>query len=170
MGLECGWAYGRTYVSDRSVHFRRARSSLLGQGDEVRPCEFARNSAPTPTLLAPSSVTGPVSTMPVNSCLEWAVNLWSCPHPNQSKIDRKLFDSKGLGSLRVPTLPIASSRKVSQLVSREAGPLRLTHNDLTHMLTDTKIRALKPRSAAYRVADTNGLVIEVRPVGSKAWR
>ncbi|MCK6232298.1 tyrosine-type recombinase/integrase [Stenotrophomonas indicatrix] len=38
------------------------------------------------------------------------------------------------------------------------------------MLTDTKIRALKPRSAAYRVADTNGLVIEVRPAGSKAWR
>ncbi|BBQ13569.1 tyrosine-type recombinase/integrase [Stenotrophomonas maltophilia] len=38
------------------------------------------------------------------------------------------------------------------------------------MLTDTKIRALKPRSTAYRVADTNGLVIEVRPAGSKAWR
>jgi len=38
------------------------------------------------------------------------------------------------------------------------------------MLTDTKIRALKPRDAVYRVADTNGLVIEVRPTGTKAWR
>lgn len=38
------------------------------------------------------------------------------------------------------------------------------------MLTDTKLRALKPRANAYRVADTNGLCIEVRPSGSKAWR
>ncbi len=38
------------------------------------------------------------------------------------------------------------------------------------MLTDTKIRALKPRQNAYRVADTNGLCIEVRPTGGKIWR
>lgn len=38
------------------------------------------------------------------------------------------------------------------------------------MLTDTKIRALKPRPAAYRVADSNGLCIEVRPTGAKVWR
>lgn len=38
------------------------------------------------------------------------------------------------------------------------------------MLTDTKVRALKPQAAAYRVADSQGLVIEVRPTGSKAWR
>jgi len=38
------------------------------------------------------------------------------------------------------------------------------------MLTDTKIRTLKPKAAAYRIADSNGLVIEVRPSGSKAWR
>lgn len=38
------------------------------------------------------------------------------------------------------------------------------------MLTDTKIRTLKPRQSAYRVADTNGLCIEVRPNGAKAWR
>lgn len=38
------------------------------------------------------------------------------------------------------------------------------------MLTDTKLRALKPQASAYRVADTNGLCIEVRPSGSKAWR
>lgn len=38
------------------------------------------------------------------------------------------------------------------------------------MLTDTKLRALKPRLRAYRVADTNGLCIEVRSSGSKAWR
>lgn len=46
----------------------------------------------------------------------------------------------------------------------------LTHTFLTHMLTDTKIRAQKPRDRAYRIADTNGLCIEVRPSGAKAWR
>jgi integrase len=38
------------------------------------------------------------------------------------------------------------------------------------MLTDTKLRALKPRADAYRVADANGLCVEVRPSGAKAWR
>lgn len=38
------------------------------------------------------------------------------------------------------------------------------------MLIDVKVRGLKPRSTAYRVADTNGLCVEVRPTGSKVWR
>lgn len=38
------------------------------------------------------------------------------------------------------------------------------------MLTDTTIRTLKPRDIAYRVADTNGLCIDVCPSGAKAWR
>jgi integrase len=38
------------------------------------------------------------------------------------------------------------------------------------MLTDTKLRTLKPRESAYRIADTNGLCIEVRPSGAKVWR
>ena len=38
------------------------------------------------------------------------------------------------------------------------------------MLTDTKLRSLKPRDSAYRVADTNGLCIEIRPTGAKVWR
>lgn len=38
------------------------------------------------------------------------------------------------------------------------------------MLTDTKLRALKARVDVYRVADSNGLAIEVRPTGSKLWR
>lgn len=38
------------------------------------------------------------------------------------------------------------------------------------MLTDTKIRALKPRASVYRTADTNGLALEVRPSGAKFWR
>ncbi|WP_221229143.1 Arm DNA-binding domain-containing protein [Xanthomonas sp. 3075] len=38
------------------------------------------------------------------------------------------------------------------------------------MLTDTKLRALKPRDAAFRVADSNGLCIEVRTTGAKVWR
>lgn len=36
-------------------------------------------------------------------------------------------------------------------------------------LTDTKIRNLKPRAAAYQVADGDGLVLEVRSTGQKAW-
>ncbi|MEO8748291.1 MAG: integrase arm-type DNA-binding domain-containing protein [Rhodanobacter sp.] len=38
------------------------------------------------------------------------------------------------------------------------------------MLTDTKLRSLKPRESVYRVADANGLCIEVRPTGTKLWR
>ena len=38
------------------------------------------------------------------------------------------------------------------------------------MLTEVKIRALKPRTTLYRVADERGLCIEVRPTGSKLWR
>ena len=38
------------------------------------------------------------------------------------------------------------------------------------MLTDTKLRSLKLRDSAYRVADTNGLCIEIRPTGAKVWR
>lgn len=38
------------------------------------------------------------------------------------------------------------------------------------MLTDTKVRSLKPSVRPYRVADTNGLCIEIRPSGMKAWR
>jgi integrase len=37
-------------------------------------------------------------------------------------------------------------------------------------LTDTGIKALKPRVAAYRVADGGGLCIEVQPNGAKLWR
>lgn len=47
---------------------------------------------------------------------------------------------------------------------------QLTHKWLTHMLTDTKVRTLKPRGNAFRLADTNGLCIEVRPSGAKVWR
>lgn len=38
------------------------------------------------------------------------------------------------------------------------------------MLTDTKIRALKPRATAYRISDAQGLCLEVRPSGAKVWR
>ena len=52
----------------------------------------------------------------------------------------------------------------------ERQAVALTHQWLTHMLTDTKLRALKPREASHRVADSNGLCIEVRPTGAKVWR
>lgn len=38
------------------------------------------------------------------------------------------------------------------------------------MLTDTKLKALKVQNASYRMADSNGLCIEVRPTGAKVWR
>ncbi|PMQ06836.1 putative prophage CPS-53 integrase [Dyella sp. AD56] len=38
------------------------------------------------------------------------------------------------------------------------------------MLTDAKLRTIKPRERVYRIADTNGLCIEVRPTGAKLWR
>jgi Arm DNA-binding domain len=38
------------------------------------------------------------------------------------------------------------------------------------MLTDTKIRSLRPRGKPYQRADGGGLVIEVLPGGKKVWR
>ena len=38
------------------------------------------------------------------------------------------------------------------------------------MLTDTSCRNAKPRSKLYRMADANGLCLEVKPTGVKAWR
>lgn len=37
------------------------------------------------------------------------------------------------------------------------------------MLTDAKIRGLKPRETRYKVADRDGLYLEVRPNGNKSW-
>lgn len=37
-------------------------------------------------------------------------------------------------------------------------------------LTDTKIRALKPRDRKFTVADGGGLAVEVTPAGGKLWR
>ena len=36
-------------------------------------------------------------------------------------------------------------------------------------LTDVQVKNLKPRAKAYQVADGEGLVLEVRPSGQKAW-
>ena len=38
------------------------------------------------------------------------------------------------------------------------------------MITDTKIKSLKAQEKTYRVADHNGLCVEIRPNGSKLWR
>lgn len=38
------------------------------------------------------------------------------------------------------------------------------------LLTDTRLRALKPRPEVYRVADMGGLCIEIRPTGARCWR
>lgn len=38
------------------------------------------------------------------------------------------------------------------------------------MLTDTRCRNAKPQDKPYKLADTNGLLLEVKPNGVKAWR
>ena len=38
------------------------------------------------------------------------------------------------------------------------------------MLTDTKIKTLKPKDKRYRIADANGLVLEIKPNSAKYWR
>ena len=37
-------------------------------------------------------------------------------------------------------------------------------------LTETRLRALKPKDKPYKVADDRGLYIEVSPAGGKLWR
>ena len=36
-------------------------------------------------------------------------------------------------------------------------------------LTDTALKALKPRAAAYQLADGEGLIVEVKPSGRRSW-
>ena len=38
------------------------------------------------------------------------------------------------------------------------------------MLTETKLKKMKPKKEMYRVADENGLYIEVRKTGKLFWR
>ena len=38
------------------------------------------------------------------------------------------------------------------------------------MLNNSRIKALKPKEKMYRVADGNGLTIEIKPTGNKIWR
>jgi len=49
-------------------------------------------------------------------------------------------------------------------------PPFLTIALLTHMLVDTKLRSLRPQNKVFRLADANGLCIEVRTAGAKIWR
>ncbi len=41
---------------------------------------------------------------------------------------------------------------------------------VTHMLSDSKIKTLKPTEKMYRILDAERLYIEVRPSGKKIWR
>ncbi|WP_204326949.1 Arm DNA-binding domain-containing protein, partial [Stenotrophomonas maltophilia] len=41
---------------------------------------------------------------------------------------------------------------------------------VTRMLSDSKIKTLKPTEKMYRILDAERLYIEVRPSGKKIWR
>lgn len=45
-----------------------------------------------------------------------------------------------------------------------------TRMGIEKMLTDTAVKAAKPRDKLYRMADMHGLCLEVKPNGTKAWR
>jgi hypothetical protein len=76
----------------------------------------------------------------------------------------------GFLSYTVQKRPTASRQNVSKIVSNGLLELRPYSLNVTHMLTDTKLRALKPRESVYRIADASGLCVEVRPTGAKLWR
>jgi len=38
------------------------------------------------------------------------------------------------------------------------------------LLTDTRCRNAKPLDRPYKLADSNGLILEIKPNGVKAWR
>ena len=40
----------------------------------------------------------------------------------------------------------------------------------TRILTDTKIKQAKPKEKEYKLSDGEGLVLVVKPNGSKLWR
>jgi hypothetical protein len=59
---------------------------------------------------------------------------------------------------------LSVSNIVSNLLS--ANP----HQRVTHMLTEVKLKALTARDALYRVADRDGLSIEIPTNGAARWR
>ena len=48
------------------------------------------------------------------------------------------------------------------------GASSITENSPT-MLSDVKVRAAKAQAKRYRLHDADGLLLEVRPNGSKSW-
>ena len=58
---------------------------------------------------------------------------------------------------------------VSRIVSRIHIAIKKTSLHHT-VLTDTKIRNLKRKNKLYRIADSQGLTLEINPNGSKLWR
>jgi hypothetical protein len=38
------------------------------------------------------------------------------------------------------------------------------------MLSDSKLRSLKPAEKMYRITDSDGLCLEIKPTGKKFWR
>nr|WP_308679915.1 integrase arm-type DNA-binding domain-containing protein [Xanthomonas arboricola] len=83
---------------------------------------------------------------------------------------RSSLKTVGIWSCEVRPDPVASMGEVSQAVSRSiAFCLPDSQVPDSHAYRYKASRA-KPRDAAFRVADSNGLCIEVRTTGAKVWR
>lgn len=66
----------------------------------------------------------------------------------------------------IPLKPVRTESNLESNISpNDAKP-----GELLAMLTDAKLRNLKPKSKLYRVADGGGLNIEVQPTGARYWR
>jgi Arm DNA-binding domain len=72
------------------------------------------------------------------------------------------------------SIPPASTNKPSRAIPNVGqlwGQLADLESELPHMpLTDTAIRAAKPRQKTFKLYDSGGLYLEVSPSGGKWWR
>src|SRR5215510_1350097 len=67
----------------------------------------------------------------------------------------------------VPVRRVTSTRKAGTRVGTDSA---VPAFGVTMPLTDTRIKAAKPKDARYRIKDGLGLYLEVMPSGSRFWR
>jgi integrase len=68
------------------------------------------------------------------------------------------------------SIPIKKVGIVKKRVLRKGSSTDFIQGRKPSMLTDTRIRAAKPKGAPYKLTDAKGLYLEIKPTGSKLWR